>query len=97
MPSLEALQNRYVDQNLSIFAINANEAEDQVSAFMNENGYTFGALLDFDGRITRNYGVTGLPTVFIIDRNSMITVRIIGGIDWDSPRVHNTIDSLLNS
>ena len=97
MPSLEALHNRYSDRNLRILAINTHETQEQVSEFMEENGYTFSALLDESGIVTHSYGVPAFPTIFIIDRDNMIAVRLIGGLDWDSPVVHTTIDNLLDS
>ena len=93
---MEALHNRYADSNFTILAINTRETHAQASAFMEEYEYTFTALLDEDGRVTESYGVPAFPTIFIIDRNNMIAVRLIGGLDWDSPAVHATIDSLLN-
>ena len=96
MPSLEALHNRYKDKGLKILAINTMETFSQASDFIEENEYTFHAILDEDGRVTMSYGVPAFPTIFIIDRNGMIAVRLIGGLDWDSPSVHTTIDNLLN-
>ena len=97
MPSLEALKNRYQDRNFRILAINTQETHEQVAEFMEERGFTFPALLDLDGRVTQGYGVPAFPTIFIIDRDNMIAVRLIGGLEWDSPTVHTTIDSLLDS
>jgi len=96
MPSLEALYNRYSDRNFKVLAINSRETLSQVSAFMEEYEYTFTALLDEDGRVTESYGVPGFPTVFVVDANSMIAVRIIGGYDWDSATMQATIESLLD-
>ena len=97
MPSLEALHNRYLDRNLRILAINTQETHEQVSEYMEENGFTFSVLLDENGSVTHSYGVPAFPTIFIIDRDNMIAVRLIGGLDWDSPTVHTTIDLLLGS
>ena len=96
MPSLEALHNRYKDSGFRVLAINTRETQTLVSEFMEENGFTFPALLDEDGRVTQSYGVPAFPTIFIIDRDNMIAARLIGGADWDTPMVHTTIDRLLN-
>ena len=96
MPSLEALQDRYKDRGLRILTINTRETHAQVYEFIEENGFTFPALLDEDGRVTQSYGVPAFPTIFIIDRDNMIVARLIGGLEWDSPMVHATIDRLLD-
>jgi peroxiredoxin len=97
MPSLEALHNRYVDTDFKIFAVNVMEGHSTVSDFMDENEFSFTVLLDENGRVSDNYGVQALPTSFIIDRNGMIAIRLLGGTDWDAPNVHNTLESLLDS
>ena len=96
MPSLEALHNKYKDSGLKILAINTRETHAQASGFMEENGFTFLAPLDMDGRVTQSYGVPVFPTIFIIDRENMIVARMIGGVDWNTPMVHTTIDRLLD-
>ena len=96
MPSLEALYSRYKDRGFRVLAINTNETHEQVSEFMEENEYTFPALLDLDGRVTQAYGVPAFPTIFIINRENMIIARLIGGLEWDSPTVHTTIERLLD-
>lgn len=59
---------------------NAQEDEGTVRAFIKANGFTFPVLLDSQGDLMRQYGVRGLPTTFIIDRNGRVQHLQTGAI-----------------
>ena len=96
MPSMEALYDRYKEKGLEILAVNCGEGQRDVLTFMRDNGLSFPALLDGDGRVSNSYGIQAIPTSFIIDREGKIVSRLVGSIDWDTPKIHAVIESLLN-
>ena len=57
-------------------SVTGKEREDLVKKFMDDNRYTFPVLFDED--FVTKYGVTGIPTKFIIDKMGMIQVKSIG-------------------
>ena len=73
------------------------ESKDEVLAFMKENGFTFPAALDEDGSVNSSYGIQAIPTSFLLDRDGKIVMRLVGSIDWDTPKVHTAIEALLKS
>ena len=97
MPSMEVLYNRFKDKGLEILAVNCEEGQEDVIAFMKNYGLTFPALLDEDGRVNGAYGIQAIPTTFLIDRNGRIILRLVGSINWDTEKIHAAIESLLNS
>ena len=97
MPSMEALYSRYKDRGFEILAVNSGEKEPEVLAFMRSNSLTFPTTLDEDGRVSRTYGIQAIPTTFILDREGKIILRMVGSIDWDTPKFHAALESLLNS
>jgi thiol-disulfide isomerase/thioredoxin len=97
MPSIESLYNKYSDKGLEILAVNCSEDQATVRSFMKNEGFTFPALLDLDGRVSLNYGVQSIPTTFLIDRDGMIVLRLVGSIDWDTPKIHAALESLLSN
>ena len=97
MPSMEALYKRYKDSGFEILAVSSGESHNEVLSFMTTNEFTFTALLDGDGKACSSYGVQAIPTTFLIDRDGMIILRLVGSIDWDAPKVHAAIETLLNS
>ena len=71
--------NKY--KGLSILAVNVGGDENSVRSFATKNGLTFTMLTDEHGMISRQYGVIGFPTIFILDRNGVIRNKIVGDIE----------------
>jgi cytochrome c biogenesis protein CcmG, thiol:disulfide interchange protein DsbE len=71
--------NRY--KGLSILAVNEGDDEDRVKSFAMNNGLTFTMLTDEHKMISRQYGVVGFPTIFVLDRRGVIRNKIVGDID----------------
>jgi peroxiredoxin len=94
---MEALYQRFKDQGLEMLAVNAMEKPEQVQDFIDSYGLTFTVPLDEDGRVNASYGIQAIPTTYIIDREGKIMLRLVGSIDWDTPRIHAAMESLLNS
>ena len=97
MPSMEILYKRFKDKGLEILAVNCQENQEDVLAFMANYGLTFPALLDEDGRVSGAYGIQAIPTTFLINRDGRIILRLVGSINWDTEKIHAAIESLLNS
>ncbi|MDR2542561.1 MAG: TlpA family protein disulfide reductase [Treponema sp.] len=97
MPSMEVLYQRYKEHGLEMLAVNLRENPNEVRQFIQENGYTFPVLLDLDGRVGARYGVRGIPTTLIIDRQGRIIGRLVGSIYWDTSQVFEAFEALLNN
>ena len=97
MPSMEALYQRFKDQGLEILAVNVMENPDEVLDFMQLFGLSFPAPLDADGSVASAYGVQGIPTSFLINRDGRIVLRLIGTIDWYTPEIHAAFEGLLSA
>lgn len=46
--------------------------------FVASKGYTFNVLLDNDDKVISSYGVSGIPTKYVLDRNGKIRFKAIG-------------------
>ena len=97
MPSMDKLYSKFMEKGLQIIAVNIMEKEADVLAFMESNKLFFPAYLDIDGTVSNSYGIQSIPTSFLIDREGNIAVRLVGSIDWDTPKIHAAIEELLNS
>ena len=95
MPSMETLYNRYRDRGLEILAVNSGESQSQVNTFMKEYGLSFPVVLDSDSRVSQTYGIQGIPTTFLIDRQGKIILRVVGSLHWDTPEVFAAFDKLI--
>ncbi|MEE8440535.1 MAG: TlpA disulfide reductase family protein [Spirochaetia bacterium] len=95
MPSMQILYDELSDEGLEIIAVNLLEAKEMVSAFVEENGFTYPVMLDRDGRVSLRYSVRAIPTSYILDRDgSVIGVRA-GFHDWSTPEIIDGFRKLL--
>ena len=96
MPSMEELYRNYGSGKFEILAINVDDAGPAVvSGFLQENPHTFPILFDSEFQARTLYGVSRFPETFIVDKNGIITNRIVGAIDWTSPQMLSYLNSLL--
>jgi peroxiredoxin len=93
---MEALHRRFKDRGLEILAVNYAESQGDVAAFMSTNKLSFPTAVDISGKINAVYGITAIPTTYIIDRNGAIISRIVGSLNWNTPKVLAAFDTLLN-
>jgi thiol-disulfide isomerase/thioredoxin len=49
-----------------------------VSALIEKNAYPFHVLMDYDSKVIEEYKVSGIPTKFIIDKNSVVRFKKVG-------------------
>jgi peroxiredoxin len=96
MPSMEALDQLFGDDQLVILAINVEEdARDIIQEFLQENPHSFPILLDDAGEVHQRFGVFRFPETFIVRSDGQIAEHVIGAIDWTSPKIVNLIRFLV--
>ena len=97
MPSMQKLYERFKGENLEILAVSIDSTgREAVAPFMRTMNLTFPALLDSKEDIRTLYGITGVPESFIIDKEGMVVQKIIGPIDWATPKAFQFFDDLIN-
>src|SRR5262245_27525315 len=77
MPHIEKLHKDFKDQGLIVLGVNNEEAE-VARAFMKDKGYTFTSLVDEGKEIGMKYEVSGIPQVFIVNREGRIKWHALG-------------------
>jgi thiol-disulfide isomerase/thioredoxin len=79
MPDLEAVMERFAEEGLVVFALNAAERFEAAYYFIREIGVSLTAFgLDPTADVIRLYRVHGLPASFFIDRDGVITSLQLG-------------------
>jgi peroxiredoxin len=55
---------------------------------------SFPVALDSKGEAAAMYGIRGIPTTYIIDRDGMIIAAAVGGRQWESREMIRAFTSL---
>jgi peroxiredoxin len=79
-PEINAVYKKYKDKKFVVLAVSVDRGSDaieNVNAFIKQYDIGFPVLMD-DGNVARNYGVTGIPTSFIIDKKGKLISRHAG-------------------
>jgi peroxiredoxin len=75
IPHLKDIYERYGKKGLVAVNIDIQESRDKVSRFADKYKLPYRVLLDENAEVAQNYGVQGVPTLVLIDKNGMIACR----------------------
>ena len=96
MPSMEKLYNRFKGEDFEILAVSIDSTgQKAVAPFMQKLNLTFPALLDPEAKIRGLYSVTGVPESFIVDKKGIVVKKVIGAVDWATPKVFSFFQDLI--
>jgi thiol-disulfide isomerase/thioredoxin len=93
-PEYQALSAQYGD-SLAIVAISEDDESDGIDAFVRETGATFPVAWDGDKAVAERYQISGMPTLFIIDKSGLVRFVHSGFRPGDEAQIKATIDSLM--
>ena len=93
---IDALHETLKDEDFMIMALSIQEQKKKVSKFMKTNNIDFPVYLDSDGAVAAMYGVTGIPTTYIISPEGNIVGRAVGPRDWGGKESVGLMRSLMN-
>lgn len=82
---MPAIQQLYKDnENIKVLTVNIQESKDKVFDYLMKNNFSFTNLLDKSGTVASSqYLVRGIPTTFILDKNSLIQARHSGALTYE--------------
>lgn len=96
MPSMERLNGTLAGDDFVMLAINTEEnGRNLVPAFLDKTPYTFPILYDDKGVVQKRYGVFKFPESFIIHKDGTVAEKIIGPLDWSSPKTISYFKDLI--
>ncbi len=97
MPTLEKIHKRFKDRDLAVVAVSINAGgKKSVLPLLKKLGLTFPVPLGPNQKVMDRYGVTLIPTAFIIGRNGEIIGKAIGPKDWDGENGRRIMEKLLD-
>jgi len=97
MPSLERLQSRF-GERIAVLAVSEDRGGNKtVEPFIAKLGLkSVKIYIDPKSEVGHAFGVRGLPTSFLIDREGKVFGRVEGAAEWDSPKILGILEPLLS-
>ena len=91
MPEIQKLYENYSREGedalivLGVAApgMSGEGTEEEIAAFLEENGYTYPVLMDSNWELFLGYGITSFPTTFMIDREGNLFGYVSGQLSYD--------------
>ena len=77
-PLLQAGWQRVQNQGVVFIGIDFEDTQSDGLNFLRTYGVTYSNVVDTSGATAINYGVTGVPETFFIDRDGVIVRKVIG-------------------
>jgi peroxiredoxin len=95
MPSMERLNKFMADEDFVMLAINTEKnGRSVVPEFLKKNPHDFTVLYDDQTTVQQQYGVYKFPESFIVGKDGTVVEKIIGPLDWSSPKTVAYLKSL---
>lgn len=94
---MERVHRDFKDRGLAVVAINIQEDRETVARWVKSSGISLTVLLDPSGAVTREYEVTGTPTVFLVGRDGKLVGKAIGDRGWMTDRGKALLQALVTS
>jgi cytochrome c biogenesis protein CcmG, thiol:disulfide interchange protein DsbE len=94
-PWMNELQKRYADRGLTIIAVNLDHERADAEKFLRRLPPGFQIRFDPDGDWARRFGVQGMPTSVLLDRNGQSRFTHIGFRAADAVQYEQQIQQLL--
>jgi peroxiredoxin len=99
LPVLDRIAADYADRGLVVLGVAGDENTQDVTDFLAKSPVHFEALFDPNGAIGTQYGITGYPETFFVDRQGRLQDKIIGPLPGKggqiSPDLKSRIEVLL--
>lgn len=84
MPALEAVYQKYKDQNVKVIGIDYRETGSAVRQFAQDNNYNLTFVMDKAGSVAYKYEIIAFPTSFFIDTTGVIRAINVGPMSMGS-------------
>jgi len=77
-PLLENTWQRTQSQGIVFLGIDYSDTQNNGLSFLQQYGITYPNVTDTNGSVAINYGLTGVPETFFIDRHGKVVQKVIG-------------------
>jgi len=81
IPYLKKIYQNYKDRGFVIFNINIMESQKTVSSFATKYDLPYRVLLDESGEVAKSYGIRGVPSLLLVNKEGTIVCRQCRSVD----------------
>ena len=92
-PILSQVYREYSDLPMEFIGIAIWDTDDAISAFASEFDVPYPVVVDVKGRVALDYGVSGIPEKFFIDKTGAIQRSFVGPMSPEALR--NILNEML--
>jgi peroxiredoxin len=95
MPSLSRLFKDSMErEDLVVLTVLYQDDPEKAKAYFKDEGFSMPIILDPSGEMARDYGLTGVPETFVIDKEGKLKKHIVGPTEFDSRNARHYLESL---
>jgi thiol-disulfide isomerase/thioredoxin len=94
-PLLEQLRQQLGSQGFEVLAVNVDEFEADALQFLTEIPVSYPVVRDGAGTTPQTYGILGMPTAYLIDRDGVVRLVHAGFKTSDAEKLRVEINKLL--
>jgi peroxiredoxin len=95
MAAVHNVREKFKNKGVVVFSVDQGEDSGKVKAYVESRGLKLHVLLDSDNEVSRMYGVSGIPTLFVIDKLGVVRARVVGYRPDLEPALTDFLDKLL--
>jgi thiol-disulfide isomerase/thioredoxin len=78
IPWLNAMREKYAKDGLEVIGVNVDADRSEAVSFLAQTPANFQIVYDTEGRLPKEYGVVGMPSSFVFDREGRLVAKHIG-------------------
>ncbi len=94
-PILEAMRSEFGSRGFEVLAINVDEQEQDALSFMQDVDVSYPLVRDASGDSPSRYGILGMPTGYLIDREGIVREVHQGFRKSDGAKLRAAVEQLL--
>jgi thiol-disulfide isomerase/thioredoxin len=94
-PFMNDLDREFHDRGLIVLAINLDEKLEDAQAFLAKHPASFALAADPSGQCPRDFGVRGMPSSYLVDRQGMIRHVHLGFRAGEAEKLRALVEQLL--
>ena len=83
IPDFQAAWDKYKDNGVVFLGVSIDQNKSDVESYIKDSGVTYTILLDLTNQVAGLYGISAIPTTFILDVDGSVLFSQVGSMTID--------------